>query len=477
MLAGKIGGRQQQMKQRGGMIAWIFALGAALACLMPSAASAAGKYQAINITPTPGWEGDQATGINPSNQVSFGADTGGDYFYGFFYDPLTNTWVDLLRTFPFFEPFVTADAINGTGQIAGEYSQYGYQQQAFRWEPSTRSFTLLPTLSGADPQVAVGAINGTGQVIGTEQPNGLTASASRGFIWDGSATHLIPTLGGTSSRATDGYQAGQAVGCAQTSSGAWIPIRYQGGMITRIGNPTGFSTGCADATNQSGMIAGESTTTGGACESWRWKSGAFPKLPTLGGQCVSVEHLSNPGEIVGEAGSSAVVIDGTSISNLNNDLPFNSGLSINQAGASNLHGWIAASGQQTNSALVSLLLAPVTPVDDAALAYQGTWAHLPTAGAYKNSISLIDGDGSATFNFTGRFISVIGECSAGRGEASASIDGGAAVTLDESNCGTALRVPLWWRMFPGAGKHTLVISHSGSTQGEFSLDAVSYSAK
>jgi hypothetical protein len=71
---------------------------------------------------------------------------------------------------------------------------------------------------------------------------------------------------------------------------------------------------------------------------------------------------------------------------------------------------------------------------------------------------------------------VIGACNPGYGQASVALDGHPAGTLDESSCGSALRVPLWWHMVSAAGRHTIVIRPTTSGP-EFAVDAVTYSPR
>jgi hypothetical protein len=422
-------------------------------------------------------------GLNPAGQIAFTGDTGGDDSYGVIFTPPASD-TDLNALIPVSGVnAMTASAINGAGNVAGTYSSnYGNPSQAYFWNASAGSFTFLPLFNGSDPQVAVTALNGANQVVGTYAKTGTFGAPTQGFLWDGTKTHLIPTLGGSSSEANASYATNTAVGCAQNAAGDWIPISYSAttGKNTQIGNPKGYPTGCANSINSNGEVVGQSTSST-ACEGWSWKAGTFTALPTFSGACTDPRHVANSGQIVGTSGSNGgIVMSGSSISNLNNALPFNVGLPINDATANNLNGEIATwSGGNQNRAS---LLVPITALDDRVLSYTGSgWTQESVQGAYKNTLTETTGgvSGRASYTFTGSFVSVIGRCATGdAGQATISVDGGPGTLVDETACArTGLRIPIYTHFWSGASTHTITISVSASQTWPFTIDAVSYDPK
>ena len=80
---------------------------------------------------------------------------------------------------------------------------------------------------------------------------------------------------GSEAVATATSTTGQAVGCAQTSSGAWHPFLYQNGTMHDLGLPPGLTQACAYSINQNGVIVG-----GDDIGPWKFEGGPCSTRPS-----------------------------------------------------------------------------------------------------------------------------------------------------------------------------------------------------
>jgi probable HAF family extracellular repeat protein len=392
----------------------------------------------------------------------------------------------------------SAFAINGAGQITGSVSNFDTTtqrdfNQAYRYSIATGTTTLIPTLGG---QNAAGeGINGAGQVVGQAD---LASGDTHAFLWNGSTVKDLGTLGGRNSVAYATYATGQAVGCAQTASGRYHPFRYQGGTMKDLGLPAGMTQGCATSVNSSGTVLGYAVNGSGGCATWLWHAGTRTVLPRLSGQCIlpgsipggsslpnNPGHIANTGQVVGGIATSPGIYEpvvyrgGTVLRITAAQTPFdppstNPTVTPGWFGlgtSNNLHGLIAALGQNDNGSNTLYLFTPITIHDEtsAAIHYSSGWSRTALAGAYGGFVKQSStGGAKATLTFTGASVSVIGARGPGLGSAAIRVDGASKGTVSEGGA-AATRVRLKTISFSGPGTHAITITVSSGT---FKLDAI-----
>ena len=392
----------------------------------------------------------------------------------------------------------SADGINAAGQIAGSVDYNGNPNyQVFREDASTGAVTLIPTLGGRD--AFPNGINGAGQIVGDSE----TASGDdHAFLWNGTSVRDLGTFGGHDSTALATSATGQAVGCADTAGGRVHPFRYQGGSLLDLHLPAGMTDGCAISVNASGTILGfaVSSVHPRACAVWLWRSGAFTIVPKVNGQCIitgqaeagfpiffSGGHIANGGQVVGSVNSAAtgnpvpvVYQNGHDHIITGAQTPFDPESPTDlytapgwfgAASTNNLHGLISVLGQNGDGSNTLFLLTPIRVADEdnAAITYTGGWTRVARSGAYGGHVERAAGAGrTASFQFTGKSISLIGVRQPGFGSARITIDGSPHGIVSEAGS-AAVRKRLNTIYFAHPGTHTLRIVVQA---GPFELDAI-----
>ena len=392
----------------------------------------------------------------------------------------------------------SATGINAAGQIAGSVDYNGNPNfQAFREDAATGHTTLIPTLGG--PSAFANGINGAGQVVGDSE----TASGDdHAFLWNGTSVRDLGTFGGQNSVAWATSATGQAVGCADTAGGRAHPFRYQGGVLKDLHLPQGMTDGCAISVNTSGAILGFALDAShpNACDVWIWRAGSFTIVPKVNNQCIitgqasagfpvfiSGGHIADNGQVVGGVNSTTtgnpvpvVYQNGHDHIITGAQTPFDreSATGLNTApgwygaaSSNNLHGLISVLGQNDAGSNTLFLLTPIRIADEdnAGITYTGGWTRVARSGAYGGHVQRATGAGrTASFQFTGKSISLIGVRQPGFGSARILIDGSPHGIVSETGSAT-LRKRLNTIYFAHPGAHTLRIVVQA---GPFELDAI-----
>jgi probable HAF family extracellular repeat protein len=178
-----------------------------------------------------------------------------------------------------------ADAINTFGQVIGR------DPGRFLWTPST-----VDSASGAEISFSgARGINGPGQVVGAFETSG---AADHAYVWTPSATNgttgttvdLGAILGATTSAADVINDSGQVAGTS--SSGTFI---YSGGSVTYL-DGVGAS-GVPSAMNNAGQVVGSAYT--GTTVAFLYSGGHSYELGSLGGGNTEPFAINSVGQIVG----------------------------------------------------------------------------------------------------------------------------------------------------------------------------------
>jgi probable HAF family extracellular repeat protein len=386
--------------------------------------------------------------------------------------------------------FAQATELNGTGQISGWAMYYanGYADQAYRYDSATDTWTLLQQNSEAY------SINAAGQLVGGYRN---AAGNERAFLWDGTTFKDLGTLGGAQAVAVSTPGTGQAVGCAQTKAGAWHPFRYAAGKMHDLGLPPGLMQGCAYSANENGQIIGGDgigpwegfwdSVGDDSCNPWSWTpSGGYVTIPKpTGVTCVQDFHVDLNGIVALSGGYSNSQERGwmwkqgvglTPITPVN--VPFGGlqrlmgvGPFVFGVNSSNINGQLVASiGAYQQDAEMGVLLSPLHIYDEnnSALTYSGSWSRVTSTGAWGGKVEKAgSADGTLSFTFSGKSVSVIAPFSPGLGYGMISVDGGSPRTVNE-NQPAAARRRVFFKSFSAVGTHTVTITANAG----FEVDAL-----
>ncbi|HVD70684.1 MAG TPA: hypothetical protein VNG34_07505 [Actinomycetota bacterium] len=446
-------------------------------------AGAAKRYEVKVITPPGGFEGF-ATGVNDAGQATIVADQGGTFTHPFAYSRGAWTSIGPLLSCP--DPDVpgtgcpesTAAGVNGSGQVVGTAGNF-HITHAYRLDLETGAVDALPTLGG-DSSWGYG-INQSGQIVGAAL-NG--AGKRRAFLWNGTTMRGLGTLGGPTSAAFATAAAGQAVGCADTAAGFSHPFWFRGGSLHDLGVPAGWSDGCASTINGGGLIGGTSTLSSSStlqCIGWLRSYAGFAMLPVpTGADCVEVRHLNDQGQAVGTYTKSGrfrgfgFVYDDGVLRTLDRRIPFDRGTRIVDANGNASSGVIAGEALDEHGTS-AVLLRPIRIFDETnhAISYAGSWSSVADADAFHGHLaSSSDPNGTATFTFTGRGVSIIGPTGPGLGAATVFLDGDIHV-VSEQRAAVQQRARIFKQRFSHVGTHTITIDLHGDAP--FQLDAITVS--
>lgn len=246
--------------------------------------------------------------------------------------------------------FASGEAINANGWVAGWLRGAGARPAGFLYDGTTT--TLLPTLGGGRGTRALG-INDAGTVVGFSNTSNL--SATHAFVYSGGTMASLGTLGGTSSAAYGINAAGQIVGEAETANDETInAFLYQGGAMTSLGTLGGVNS-YGRAINALGWVTGSSLLADDINQQpFVYKGGSMVALGSLGGTFGEGSAINGAGWVVGRSSDSAgtslaFVHDGSAMFDLNtliaaSDL-LHGQLFLNGATGINDSGQIVAYGQ------------------------------------------------------------------------------------------------------------------------------------
>lgn len=230
--------------------------------------------------------------------------------------------------------------INDHGQIAG----YSDGSGAY-WENGTASPIRIDAPNSYHTQA--NSINNNGEIVGYTNIGAI----SRGFIWQGSGTTLLDTLGGSDSWAGHINNNGLVSGHADSVSSDMLPCIWQDNTVTQLQMLSGYTRGQSNYSNDLGQIVGRCLDTYGNNRASLWNSvtGAPIDLGVLQGKTSSQAKAINKfGQIVGFSYSGgalrATLWQNNILYDLNTMLPENSGWELLRAEDINDSGQIVGTG-------------------------------------------------------------------------------------------------------------------------------------
>jgi probable HAF family extracellular repeat protein len=250
-------------------------------------------------------------------------------------------------------------AINASDQVVG-YS-YDIGDHAFLWQDGIMSD--LGTLGGSE-SAALG-INDAGQIVGNAKTPDVQYHA---FLYQDGVMSDLGTLGGTYSSASAINTAGQVAGDSTLGDGTsnHHAFFYDGTTMFDLGT-LGGANSYANAINDAGQLVGWSNLPSGTTEAYLYDGTRMNDLGTLSGAGSSIAvGINNAGQVVGysyPAGSGsdyfhAFLSDGTTMTDLNDLIPPDSGWILRFAYASNDAGQIVGYGTNPDGLSHAFLLTP-----------------------------------------------------------------------------------------------------------------------
>jgi probable HAF family extracellular repeat protein len=269
-----------------------------------------------------------------------------------------------------------AYAINDSGQIVGKAYGPSGSFQATLFSGTGSNNLNLGSIGGGGGGAAF-AINNSGQIAGFSSDQNISNRATL-FNIAGSATQVgsYPTYPSLYVYAINNL--GQMVGEGWTSSGMQRPVRIYAGGQADLGdlNTYPYVSGWALGINDSGQIVGRSGVSGGALHATLFSGTGSSNvdLGALGGPNYSsyAVSINNAGQIVGESSTGVenhgFIYSGGVMSDLNNLIPANTGVSKIQMGQFqmgrriNEFGQIAAVGQVAGQGMRALRMDPANPL-------------------------------------------------------------------------------------------------------------------
>lgn len=235
---------------------------------------------------TMGGTGSEATGLNQRGQVVGWAFAKG-WSRAFLYDGHIHD----LGNFGGADAF--AAAISESGQVTGYATTPDGVHHAFLYRDGLLKQLTVPGLASAG-----WAINGGGQVAGDYQ-NGNHAQLA--FLDEvcGCAKPL-GTLGGAEALVYGLNDAGQVIGVSDTDAGQRHAFLYQDGSMKDLGTFGGAGSFAA-AINEAGLVAGYADTRDGETHAFLYEGKSLKDLGTLGGATSQATALNGVGQVVGFA--------------------------------------------------------------------------------------------------------------------------------------------------------------------------------
>lgn len=257
--------------------------------------------------------------------------------------------------------YTLANGINNQGQIiASSYNLYDHNR-AFLWQDGAHR---LGTLPGYRYSKALG-LNDSGQIVGYAQSgdyDSRRALIARAFLWQKGRMTDLGTLGGEHSSAYAINNSGLVVGKADTLvPGQTHAFLWQNGQMTDLGT-LGGANSLAARVNARGQIVGTAETED-ARHAALWENGQPRDLGTLDGDTDSAANdINAQGLVVGssedvptQSGPRAVLWQNSRALDLNGQLSYNPGWTLEAARAINDRGQIAGQGLLAGRAHAFLL--------------------------------------------------------------------------------------------------------------------------
>ncbi|SNB47974.1 probable extracellular repeat, HAF family [Geobacter sp. DSM 9736] len=155
-----------------------------------------------------------------------------------------------------------AVAMNDAGTVAGQSGTAAEEMHAFLWRNG-----MMTDMGIFD----IVAINNADQVIGTQE--------GRSYIWDNGVLTDLGTLGGRTASARALNDSGEVVGESETAAGVKHAFLWKNGVMADLGTLAGHSVSSAYDINNSGRIAGISTSTStGGSRIFLWQNNRITDL-------------------------------------------------------------------------------------------------------------------------------------------------------------------------------------------------------
>ena len=152
--------------------------------------------------------------------------------------------------------------------------------------------TDLGPWGGSGTGLRPNGINNAGQFTGASYPTGHAFVSTAGVITD------LGTLGGTGSSGIAINNSGQVAGNSTTAQGATHGFLYSNGAMTDIGTLGGRSGSQVSGINSTGQIVGTSYT-GADQRAFVYSGGVMTDLGTLGGASSHALGINDSGKIIG----------------------------------------------------------------------------------------------------------------------------------------------------------------------------------
>lgn len=330
----------------------------------PHATAASVLYSITDLGTLPGGSYSSGYGINASGDVVGSGTDAGDVQNAFVWHAGQMTALGNLggETYGY--------GINASDQATGISFTDNSYERAFLYSSGT--LTDLGTLGG-DASQGFG-INDAGDVVGWAQN---AAGIGRATLWHGGVATDLGTLGGTAGGGTDSEaaasnDAGQIVGDAYTADGSDDAFLWQGGQMTDLGSPGG-GLSRSYGINSHGQVVGVSYTASipPVQHAFLWTptspngtTGTMEDLGALAGNDSIAYGINDAGTVVGAsttgAEGHAVVWQNGVVTDLNSEIPSNSGWVLTEARGINDAGQIVATGT-LNGAEHAVVLTPTSP--------------------------------------------------------------------------------------------------------------------
>lgn len=353
------------------LIACFRLLLSAVLLMAVTASLAAGQatYSITDLNILPGGNYSFPSAMNNSGQVTGFGDVASGQFHAFLYS--SGTMIDLGTL-----PGDTASfgyGINDAGQVTGESRVNDAAAAGLGFLYSAGTMTSLGLLPGDTYSLGLG-INNLGQITGISETASGGACCQHAFLYAGGVISDIGTLGGPSSSGFAINNSGQITGYSDVDvDGLTVEHAFfypnSNGQMTDLGVSSGDTNPdyLGIAINDAGQIAVNSTNNFAAAgrHAYIYTGGSLVSLGTLPGGTFSYgAGIGSAGQVVGYAdgsgfGEHAFLYSNSTMTDLNTQIPANSGWTLLTAIAMNNAGQIVGQGI-IGGAVHAYLLTPPT---------------------------------------------------------------------------------------------------------------------